>query len=44
VLAEPLELTPEVVDPGEWLGAGTPVAVSQAIAGAAASLAGSRAS
>lgn len=41
LLAKPLELAPEVVDPGDWLGPGTPVAMSQAIAGAAASLAGS---
>jgi hypothetical protein len=43
LLAAPIELTPEVVDPGDWLGPGTPVAMAQAIAGAAASLAGVRA-
>jgi hypothetical protein len=43
VLGPALELTPEVVDPGAWLGPGTQMPVSQAIAGAAASLAGSRA-
>jgi Tfp pilus assembly PilM family ATPase len=40
-LEKPLELVPEVVDPGAWLGGGTPMAMSQAIAGAAASLVGS---
>jgi type IV pilus assembly protein PilM len=43
LLAGPIDLTPEVVDPGNWLGPGTPVAMAQAIAGAAASLAGIRA-
>jgi hypothetical protein len=39
LLEKPLELVPEVVDPWAWLGGGAPVASSQAIAGAAASLA-----
>jgi hypothetical protein len=33
---------PEVVDPGAWLGPGIPMGAAQAIAGAAASLAGRR--
>jgi type IV pilus assembly protein PilM len=42
LLGKPLDLVPEVVDPGAWLGPGIPMAAAQAIAGAAASLAGSR--
>ena len=43
VLGNALEMVPEVVDPGTWLGPGMPMAGAQAIAGAAASLAGGRA-
>ena len=41
LLEKPLELVPEIVDPWAWLGGGASVPSSQAIAGAAASLAGS---
>lgn len=40
VLATPLELVPEVVDPWAWLGGVTPAAGAHAIAGAAAALSG----
>jgi hypothetical protein len=43
LLGAALEIVPEAVDPGPWLGPGMPMAGAQAIAGAAASLAGSRA-
>jgi len=43
VLGNALEMVPEVVDPGTWLGPGMPMAGAQAIAGAAASLAVRRA-
>jgi len=43
LLGKALEQSPEVVDPGEWIGPGIPAAASQAIAGAAAALAGGRA-
>jgi type IV pilus assembly protein PilM len=42
LLGSALEMAPEVVDPAAWLGPGIPMAGAQAIAGAAASLAGSR--
>jgi len=41
LLAKPLELVPEVVDPWAWLGGGMAAAGAHAIAGAAASLSGS---
>jgi hypothetical protein len=40
LLAKPLELVPEVLDPWAWLGGMTPAAGAHAIAGAAASLSG----
>ena len=43
LLGNALEMAPEVVDPAAWLGPGIPMAGAQSIAGAAASLAGSRA-
>jgi len=43
LLGDALEMVPQVVDPGTWLGPGMPLSGAQAIAGAAASLAGGRA-
>jgi hypothetical protein len=41
MLGRALEHEPKIVDPAEWIGPGIPAAAAQAIAGAAASLAGS---